>query len=75
MSKLTHALALSAGCTIGFMTMAVIYARCFFRTCENEHEMRGFECSNCGSHTDYEATTPFRFCPMCGAFVNRRERI
>jgi len=69
MSKTTHALAAAIGCAAGFMTMAVIYAECFFRTCENVHEGNGFECSSCGSRTDYRALTPFRFCPMCGAFV------
>ena len=75
MSKLTHALALVSGCAIGFFAMAVVYAECFFNTCENVHDGDGFECSNCGSHTDYKVTTPFRVCPMCGAFVKRRETI
>ncbi len=71
MSKATHALAAAVGCAAGFMMMAVIYAECFFRTCENEHEGKGFKCSNCHSMTDYEPKTPFRVCPMCGAYVKK----
>lgn len=75
MSKLTHAFALTAGCAIGILAMAVIYAQCFFRTCENLHESGGFECSWCHSHTDYHPKTPFNFCPICGAYCGRRGRI
>lgn len=75
MSKATHALALASGCAIGFMAMAVMYSRCFFRTCENTHGGGGFECSLCKSRTDYHPTTPFNFCPICGAFSMRKERI
>ena len=64
-----------AGCAVGILAMAVLYAECFFRTCENTHERDGFECSRCKSHTDYHPTTPFNFCPICGAFCVRRERI
>lgn len=74
-SKTTHVLALVAGCAVGFFTMAVVYAECFFRTCENVHEDGGFKCSNCGSHTDYHPIVAFRFCPMCGAYVRNEERI
>ena len=74
MSKATHALAFAAGTAIGFLAMAVVYAECFWQTCRNKAE-RGFECSRCGSHTDYEPIMPFRVCPMCGAYVVRRERI
>ena len=75
MSKVTHALALTSGCAIGYMAMAVVYAAFFWRTCSNVHEGDGFYCSNCGSHTDYKPKVPFRFCPMCGAFVSRKERM
>jgi len=75
MSKATHALALVSGCAIGFFAMALLYAETFFRTCENVHEGSGFKCSACMSHTDYTPLTSFRFCPVCGAFVKRRERI
>lgn len=75
MSKLTHALALTAGCAIGFFVMAIVYAETFFKTCENTHESGGFECSRCKSHTDYHPVTPFNFCPICGAYHVRRERI
>ena len=75
MSKATHALAAAIGCAAGFMAMAVIYAECFFRVCENIHEDGGFECSSCHSMTDYEPKTPFRFCPMCGASVKGEWRI
>ena len=55
--------------------MAIVYAECFFRTGENIHEGDGFKCSNCKSSTDYHPATPFNFCPICGAFCIRRERI
>jgi hypothetical protein len=74
-TKATHALAAVAGCAIGFFAMAIIYAECFFKTCENTHDGDGFECSRCKSHTDYHPATPFNFCPICGAFCIRRERI
>ena len=75
MSKATHALALVSGCAMGFMAMAVMYAEYFWKTCENVHEGGGFECSRCHSRTDYEPKVPFRFCPICGAFVKRGESI
>ena len=75
MAKTTHALAAIAGCAIGFFAMAIVYAECFFRTCENSHAGAGFECSNCHSHTDYHPTSPFRFGPICGAYVKSKERI
>ena len=74
MSKATHALAFTVGTAIGFFAMAVLYAECFWSKCENVAES-GFECSRCGSHTDYEPKVPFRACPMCGACVVRRERV
>lgn len=74
-TKATHALAAVAGCAIGFFAMAIVYAECFFRTCENVHEGGGFECSNCKSHTDYHPMTQFNFCPICGAYVKSEERI
>ena len=64
-------LAAVAGCVIGVVASAVVYAECFWHTCENVNNDGGFECSRCHSHTDYHALTPFNFCPMCGAFVNR----
>ena len=74
MSRATGALAFAAGCAIGVFAMAVVYAECFFRTCKNANP-DGFECSNCGSHTDYRPNVPFRFCPICGAFVMRKETV
>lgn len=74
-TKVTHALALTAGCAIGFFSMAIVYAECFFRTCENIHDGDGFKCSNCQSSTDYHPTTPFRVCPICGAYVKSKELI
>lgn len=74
MTKATHTLAFVAGCTVGVFALAIVYAECFFRTCHNT-DPDGFECSHCGSHTDYHPDVPFRFCPMCGASVMRREQM
>jgi len=40
-----------------------------FETCENLSNDGSFTCSNCMSHTDYRPKVPYRFCPMCGAYV------
>ena len=71
----SHVLAGVAGCAIGFLGMALLYSQTFFRTCRNKDHKGGFWCSNCKSHTDYKATTPFNFCPMCGAYVIKERRI
>ena len=71
----THALALVGGCAAGFLAMAVMFAEVCWRTCENVHPGKGFECSECKSHTDYEPNVPFNFCPICGAFVRQEERV
>lgn len=75
MSKTTHAIAFSIGCIVGVFALAIVYAEHFFKSCENTHEDGGFECSCCGSRTDYKPNVPFTFCPICGAFVNHREKI
>ena len=74
MTKATHALAFVAGFTVGVFALAIVYAKCYFRTCENV-DPDGFECSNCGSHTDYRPKAPFRFCPICGAFCETEEEL
>ena len=72
MSKVAY---VTAGVAAGFLAMALLYSQTFFRTCRNLRESGGFECSECGSHTEYEAKVPFVFCPMCGAFVMKRREI
>lgn len=73
MSKEVAAFAL--GCAAGFLAMATMFAEVCWRTCENVHVGNGFECSECGSRTDYEPKAAFAFCPMCGAFVKKEEAI
>lgn len=75
MNKSGYMLAAAIGCAAGFMGMACLYASTFFRTCKNTHKEGGFTCSECGSHTDYHPINPFTFCPMCGAFVERKKII
>lgn len=75
MSKATHALAGVAGCAFGFAVFAVMYSTCFFNTCVNIREDGSFECSRCGSNTDYKPYRAFNFCPMCGAFVMRERYV
>ncbi len=75
MTKTTHVLAFTAGCVVGTFALAIVYAGLCFKSCENTHEDGGFECSCCKSHTDYKPNVPFNFCPICGAFVKRKERI
>ena len=75
MTKATHALAFAAGCIVGTFALAIVYAEHFFKSCENVHDGDGFECSYCKSRTDYHPNVPFRFCPICGAFVRQEERI
>ncbi len=74
MSKVTHALAFTAGCVVGVFALALVYADQYFRTCVNT-DPDGFECSFCESHTDYHPDVPFRFCPICGSAVMQREKI
>jgi rRNA maturation endonuclease Nob1 len=56
------------GCVAGFAALTMLYANCLFKTCENLSEY-GFTCSRCKSHTGYKPKVPFRFCPICGAYV------
>ena len=72
MTKATHALAFTAGLAAGIMALAIVTANCFWRTCENMDD-DGFECSECGSHTDYAPNVHFNFCPICGAFCKNVE--
>ena len=57
------------GCVVGFAALTVLYANQLFKTCENLSNDGGFMCSSCMSHTDYKPKVPYRFCPMCGAYV------
>lgn len=75
MSRAACVLSATAGVAAGFLAMASLYSKTFFRTCRNVRKSGGFECSECGSHTEYEAKVPFVFCPMCGAFVMKRGEI
>jgi hypothetical protein len=68
------ALIATAGFAAGVMAMAIVYANCFFRTCENT-DQDGFECSRCQSYTNYHPDVPFRFCPICGAAVMLKEEL
>lgn len=68
MSGTRVALTFAAGCVVGIYALAVTYAEHYFRTCENT-STDGFACSNCKSHTAYVPKVPYRFCPMCGAYV------
>ena len=62
------AVGFAAGFAVGIFSLAVSYANSFFKTCDNLSD-EGFTCSNCMSHTDYKPKAPFRFCPICGAYV------
>lgn len=57
------------GCVVGFAALTMLYANFLFKTCENLSNDGGFTCSSCMSHTDYRPKVPYRFCPMCGAYV------
>jgi len=57
------------GCVVSFAALTVLYANFLFKTCENLNVNGGFTCSSCMSHTDYRPKVPYRFCPMCGAYV------
>jgi hypothetical protein len=56
---MSRALIATAGFAAGVMAMAIVYASCFFRTCENT-DPDGFECSRCQSYTNYHPDVPFR---------------
>ena len=75
MGKVSILLAATAGCAIGFLAMAAMFASTTWRTCEDIRDGEGFKCSKCGSHTDYEPLVDFRFCPMCGSYVIRKESV
>lgn len=57
------------GCFVGFAVLTVLYANQLLKTCKNLSNDGRFTCSNCMSHTDYRPKVPYRFCPMCGAYV------
>jgi predicted amidophosphoribosyltransferase len=57
------------GCVVCFAALTMLYANFLFKTCENLSVNDGFTCSSCMSHTDYRPKVPYRFCPMCGAYV------
>ena len=63
------AIMFAAGCVVGFAALTVLYANHLFKTCENLSTDGSFTCSNCMSHTDYKPKVPYRFCPICGAYV------
>ena len=69
-----RAIMFAAGCVVSFVALTVLYANHLFRTCENLSTDGNFTCSNCMSHTDYRPKVPYRFCPMCGAYVIKEAR-
>lgn len=58
----------AASFAFGLAVGVLICADTLLKTCENVSE-DGFTCSRCKSHTDYEPKVPFRFCPICSAYV------
>ena len=67
--RIKLSLAFMGGCAIGIFALAIVYAEHLFRTCENLSDDGAFTCSNCGSYTSYRPRVPYRFCPICGAYV------
>ena len=69
-----RAAAFLAGAAIGILAFSLPCASFAWRTCTNESE-NGFTCSFCKSFTEYEPKAPFRYCPMCGSAVIRKEEV
>ena len=64
----------ATGCFVSFVALTVLYANHLFETCENLSNDGSFTCSNCMSNTDYRPKVPYRYCPMCGAYVIKETR-